>query len=307
MQGEYPMNPELIAHRDQLGKARMLCKMRLAKWSFKQISQATGITPGGAHTIIRTELGSAPKVYRGKPVVHAPDPRKARNQELAPAFGRLIEQGWSYREIGSSVGISYERVRQIVSALPERPTKPTKDRYRAPLSPEEAFERWRNKQKARILQCKADGCWEWDGYKWAPNPKYPEYRVAKYNAQYKQHSYDVAFHYAYRLSYWLFKGDIAPDMTVDHLCHNPLCVNPDHLELKTLSANSANKGPSWRDKQRALYEKKRADNKPRNQEILERKARGEKRRDIAAAMGIKPSMVDNVLYHYGKRNPGVAA
>ena len=35
---------------------------------------------------------------------------------------------------------------------------------------------------------------------------------------------------AHRLSYILFKGDLTPDLVVDHLCENKLCVRPEHLE-----------------------------------------------------------------------------
>lgn len=43
---------------------------------------------------------------------------------------------------------------------------------------------------------------------------------------------------AHRFSYELHKGPIPDDMTVDHLCYNPPCVNPDHLRLLTNSENS---------------------------------------------------------------------
>ena len=43
---------------------------------------------------------------------------------------------------------------------------------------------------------------------------------------------------AHRLSYELFKGAIPVGMTIDHLCQNPSCVNPDHLEVVTQSENT---------------------------------------------------------------------
>lgn len=35
----------------------------------------------------------------------------------------------------------------------------------------------------------------------------------------------------HRLSYRLYCGEIADDLTIDHLCRNKLCVNPAHLEV----------------------------------------------------------------------------
>lgn len=42
---------------------------------------------------------------------------------------------------------------------------------------------------------------------------------------------------AHRLLYKLFRGHIDQDLTLDHLCRNKACVNPDHLEPVTASEN----------------------------------------------------------------------
>lgn len=42
---------------------------------------------------------------------------------------------------------------------------------------------------------------------------------------------------AYRLSYELAHGKIADGLVIDHLCHNPSCVNPLHLEAVTHGEN----------------------------------------------------------------------
>lgn len=44
---------------------------------------------------------------------------------------------------------------------------------------------------------------------------------------------------AHRLSWEIHNGLIPDDLTVDHMCHNRRCVNPAHLQLLTLEANSA--------------------------------------------------------------------
>jgi hypothetical protein len=59
-------------------------------------------------------------------------------------------------------------------------------------------------------------CWTWQG---KPNKKgYGRVTVAP-----KQ------WEYVHRLVYLALVGEI-PDETLDHLCLNTLCVNPDHLE-----------------------------------------------------------------------------
>jgi len=43
--------------------------------------------------------------------------------------------------------------------------------------------------------------------------------------------------YAHRAVYRYFRGTIPKGMTLDHLCRNRSCVNPDHLEPVTLKEN----------------------------------------------------------------------
>jgi hypothetical protein len=43
--------------------------------------------------------------------------------------------------------------------------------------------------------------------------------------------------YAHRHSWELLVGPIPDGMTLDHLCKNRKCVNPDHLEVVTQAVN----------------------------------------------------------------------
>lgn len=42
---------------------------------------------------------------------------------------------------------------------------------------------------------------------------------------------------AHRVAYEAFVGPIPAGMTIDHLCRNPRCVNPEHMETVTMREN----------------------------------------------------------------------
>lgn len=73
-----------------------------------------------------------------------------------------------------------------------------------------------------------NGCWEWTG------GRNRGYGVLSYKGKYDK---------AHRLSYMWLKADIPNGLELDHLCRNPPCVNPDHLEAVTRKIN-ASRG-SW--------------------------------------------------------------
>lgn len=71
---------------------------------------------------------------------------------------------------------------------------------------------------------KTDTCWLWLGNKGAEGHGQMNVGNGKKKA-------------AYRLAYEAFIGPIPPGMHLDHLCRNPPCVNPAHLEPVTPGEN----------------------------------------------------------------------
>lgn len=67
-------------------------------------------------------------------------------------------------------------------------------------------------------------CWQWLGYT----------RPNGYGLTKDQQGKTV---YSHREFYRLFIGEIPSGLTIDHLCKNKNCVNPDHMEPVTLREN----------------------------------------------------------------------
>lgn len=70
---------------------------------------------------------------------------------------------------------------------------------------------------------KTSGCWEWIGC-----------RVLGYGCFYVGKSKTMRAH---RYSYILAYKNIPRGLSIDHLCRNPACVRPDHLEAVTNREN----------------------------------------------------------------------
>lgn len=68
------------------------------------------------------------------------------------------------------------------------------------------------------------GCWNW--------------QRAKNRKGYAQIRYMGVLWIGHRLVWEMFRGPIEPGHTIDHLCRNHSCINPDHLEPCTMKVNT---------------------------------------------------------------------
>lgn len=153
-------------------------------------------------------------------------------------------------QIGAELGISGQRVAQIgriwgikYGSFGRRPIKQRK------LTATDRTERATARRMRAIAEfwslCDKsgeNGCWNWTGRTLIPKKKYPNNKVPRWGSGHivgEQRSC-----YAYRVAYALCNGPIPKGMTVDHICFNPMCCNPAHLQLLTLSENAARKDPA---------------------------------------------------------------
>jgi hypothetical protein len=72
---------------------------------------------------------------------------------------------------------------------------------------------------------RTDGCWLWAAHK------------GGHERAYGYVFWDGKKRRAHRVIYELFVGPIPGGLTIDHLCRNPACVNPAHLEAVTMREN----------------------------------------------------------------------
>jgi hypothetical protein len=68
-----------------------------------------------------------------------------------------------------------------------------------------------------------NNCWNWTGH--------------KFKHGYGGIQWDGKLMLAHRLSYKDFYGEIDENLSLDHLCRNPSCVNPTHLDQVTHKEN----------------------------------------------------------------------
>ena len=69
-----------------------------------------------------------------------------------------------------------------------------------------------------------NGCWDYNG--------------RTNDSGYALFMVDHKLKYAHRWAYEFYKGEIPDGMTVDHICFNRKCINPEHLRLLSWSENA---------------------------------------------------------------------
>jgi hypothetical protein len=82
----------------------------------------------------------------------------------------------------------------------------------------------RDRFEKRLERDPITGCWNWLGQR--DRAGYGRWNPLKKSG-----------FRAHRAAYEIYKGPIPKGLTIDHLCRNVSCVNPDHLEAVDLRTN----------------------------------------------------------------------
>lgn len=129
-------------------------------------------------------------------------------------------------------------------------------------------------------------CWLWQGAKTGNG--YGNFSVPEMSAKMAAH----------RVAYWLASGEYPPDgLVVRHKCDTPLCVNPHHLEIGTVSDNVRDMIERGRQPVRDQRGEKNGAAKLTAadvERIRELIAMGQKNTKIASRFGVTHSMISRI-------------
>ena len=89
----------------------------------------------------------------------------------------------------------------------------------------------------RMYKVVPGGCWMW--------------MHLRTHLDYGRFCFEGKWRLAHRVGYQLLKGPIPDGLTLDHLCRNTWCVNPDHMDPVTQKENNlrGNSLAAWRARQ----------------------------------------------------------
>src|SRR6185437_16693282 len=88
----------------------------------------------------------------------------------------------------------------------------------------EFIQKIRAKFYSKVRFDEISGCWEWIG--------------RKDKDGYAKFSFSIFYVTAHRMSFLLHNSNFDDNLVIDHLCRNPSCVNPEHLEQVTQKENT---------------------------------------------------------------------
>lgn len=141
------------------------------------------------------------------------------------------------------------------------------------------FERFMSKVKKTV------DCWEWT--------------AARFKTGYGAFGIGRTVHYAHRVAWRLFFGEIPSGGVIRHHCDNPRCVRPDHLAIGSKADNSGDMARRERGTQRFSLDVVR--------DVMRRSVAGESQRRIAKSLKTSQAEISymiNTRSHFLKESNG---
>lgn len=96
---------------------------------------------------------------------------------------------------------------------------------------------------------------------------------------------------ASRYIYQIVHGDIAPGLTIDHLCFNKSCVNPWHLEAVTIKENVLRGNSVERGRTRLLRQSQNRINMPIKDFLTHNRNSGKGYKELGQELGVSSKVI----------------
>lgn len=189
----------------------------------------------------------------------------AEAQARAAELHARLQSGETVAEIARSVGVSRQRIDQLLRRYGYPTRIPKICRNVSVITPRSrALLRILSVLDANVKVGAKEDCWPWIGAVQVMNERTGYVMPGTINAFDPLCASECRSTLPYRVVFMLHKGPIPEGMTVDHICFNPLCCNPDHLQLLTRAENAARRNPERLARNRAagIYSRPRKPQPP---------------------------------------------
>jgi hypothetical protein len=134
------------------------------------------------------------------------------------------------------------------------------------------------------------GCWLWVG----------SVNFDSRGDRYGRRVHEGRFWRAHRLSFVLHRGPIPDGLWVLHRCDTPLCVNPQHLFLGTVTDNNADMTQKGR--RRSAEGEAAGNSKLTAEQVVEIRTSPGSHANIAARFGVSPTTIGRIQNGEGWRS-----
>lgn len=130
------------------------------------------------------------------------------------------------------------------------------------------------------------GCWLWTG-----GIDITDAGIS-YGYMWLSHTKKVRAH---RFSYELYKGKIPLGFQIRHMCHNSLCVNPNHLDVGTSQDNMNDKVKAGRQAKGRKHG--RSQKKFTEEQVIYIRESKKRNKDLAEEFKVNPASISRIKHY----------